>query len=252
MSLLTKIPWRKAWEIAKKVGVWVVKAAKWVRDTYEKVEPIITTTKKVLGELNKGKQIVDKSLQLRKSDEDLTMAQRRVKFQLQQKTLELVIWSQTVTRFSNNIQLHAAQLNIHFESLQNTAAMADVILSHQNTLKDVVRLLNLQAAKSKSILIDESHLETNDLTAFNIRGQYDAFLRAQHLLRSECHAYEMALNQQLRKAKQIATAATGLLDKGDPMHKWIGRDVIPAIQKARERTQAMQKSLQAIPRLSLK
>ncbi|MFZ2168933.1 MAG: hypothetical protein WAW61_04765, partial [Methylococcaceae bacterium] len=74
------------------------------------------------------------------SGEANELEHRRI--QLQIDVMELVVSSSTFERFSNNINLHAANLQIHLQTIQNMAGLLDNQNHHRVAIKAVMGTLN--------------------------------------------------------------------------------------------------------------
>ena len=57
------------------------------------------------------------------------------KIQLQIDIMELIVSASTFERFANNINLHASNLNIHLQTIQNTAGLLDSVNRQRVAIK---------------------------------------------------------------------------------------------------------------------
>jgi hypothetical protein len=102
---------------------------------------IMSDTKPESNEFAALAQSIDenkKSLQTVTQSNDIQ--HRRI--QLQIDVMELIVSSQTFERFTNNISLHAANLQIHLQTIQNTAGLLDAVNRQRHGIKALIRTVN--------------------------------------------------------------------------------------------------------------
>jgi len=64
------------------------------------------------------------------------------RIQLQIDIMELIVSAATFERFANNINLHASNLNIHLQTIQNTAGLLDSVNRQRVAIKALMGTIN--------------------------------------------------------------------------------------------------------------
>ena len=82
----------------------------------------------------------DNKKRLSTISENNEIEHRRI--QLQIDVMELIVSASTFERFTNNINLHAANLQIHMQTIQNTVGLLDAVNRQRVAIKAVMGTIN--------------------------------------------------------------------------------------------------------------
>jgi hypothetical protein len=259
MALTTKLVWGLAKSVAKSVATWIRKAIPKVKYILKKTKPTIRAASKLATILNEGRKITrdSASVTIQRSEDSPAKQERRARFHLD--LIELVVWSQVVHRFSNNIEIHAAHLNTHFQTLQNMVGM--LALSHNNheavtntvdyINKVVTELKNSDSLTNLSIPELQSPELPPKAAHISIENQYKAFELTREVLAVEVKDFKETLTAQLRKAEQLSSTAIALLGPHDQLTRWINKDVLTSIKAVRDKTNDLRFAIKDLPQITI-
>ena len=184
-------------------------------------QPVPTPILTLYPHPKENKKRDDKAIQeIRKQQYLAEEAQKRLL--LQTKILELLTTSQTIERFTDNIGIHVANLNIHYISLKNTMGLLDVVNRQNKGLKAVISKVNYMIrlrkqerwAKGEQLEeISNIDLERKQGT-ITILGQYNAFAQTQKLLEIESGKLIEFDRQTTRASRRIRNVRKKFDGKG--------------------------------------
>jgi hypothetical protein len=176
---------------------------------------------------------------------------------LQMKILELVSATIMVERFVNNINMHAANLRIHSQSIVNMCRMLDDLDSHRYAIKRLFRVVNHTANIVNTKLgkgiekLDEINVESN-FNAFDVKLSIKLYEEARDLLLDDTEKFVEALAIQQSYVDDIREAASSVPDKAIGVSDWLNHDIAPKLAEARRFVGELKAKLQLLPPIDKK
>ena len=175
---------------------------------------------------------------------------------LQTKILELLITSETIEKFTDNVGLHASNLDIHFKSLKNTLGILEIVNRQNKGIKAAIGKLNylIQTLNNQRVLKkgQVTPIENIDLErrrgAISILEQYNAFTRTHELLEVESGKLINSIERQLAQVEELKSYAKGSKSERD-VTNWLNKSVVPNLREAKRKTMLLTDSLSDIPKL---
>lgn len=217
----------------------------------------------VVGSDNPTEQVGDEFSQLfSKIDEgrkklisverDNNTEHHRIKLQIDM--MELMISAQTVERFTNNIHIHASNLQIHLHTIQNTAGLLDDVNRQRRAVKALMKtvnhLINVTGAASKVEPIEGVDIDMKKGN-ISIHGAYIAFENTKDLLLKEVECYKHSLEEQLHRLEDIRVASRKTPKLMKKINNWVTQEIEPSLMHARKEASALEADLVVIPKLEL-
>ena len=166
--------------------------------------------------------------------------------------MELVVSSSTFERFSNNINLHAANLQIHLQTIQNTAGLQDDVnrqrVAIKALMKTVNHLVNVLGVGDKVKKIDGLDIDIRP-DSISIHGAYKAFENTRSLLLDEIDSFSKAIDGQLVRIEEVRSAARYIPNSSRKVSSWLENSVEPKLIDAKKHADELKGELLMIPRL---
>ncbi len=174
------------------------------------------------------------------------------KISLQIDLMELIVSSQTFERFTNNISLHAANLQIHLQTIQNTIGLLDDVNRQRVGIKTLMRtvnhLVNVLGVGDKVDKIENIDVDIHP-GSISILRTYESFENTRDLLLKEIDAFAAAVDGQLKRVENVRAAARLLPAKSAEVSSWIEKQVEPKLLEAKNQAVSLRGELTVIPRL---
>lgn len=171
---------------------------------------------------------------------------------LQIDVMELMISAQTFERFTNNINLHAANLQTHLFTIKNTAGLLDDVNRQRvatkalmRTVNHMINVLNIEGSVPKISGIDINIRHG----AISIADSYRAFEATKDLLVSEIGAYSTAIDDQLVRADRVRESAKLVPSMSGNVSKWLEKSVEPKLIAAKDAAAEIFGEITMIPRI---
>ena len=197
--------------------------------------------------INEGKH------KLKKVEKENVSEHKRI--QLQIDIMELIVSAQTVERFTNNINLHAANLQIHLQTIQNTAGLMDDVNRQRVAVKALMQTVNHLinvTGKSKEIKplkdLDVNMRPEN----ISIYGAYEAFENTKNMLIQEIDSFCQTLDGQLETVENVRASARKTPQLMKKINSWIDGSIEPSLLSAKEEAEELKGKLTIIPALESK
>ena len=173
--------------------------------------------------------------------------------QLQIDLMELVVSSSAAFElFSNNINLHAANLQIHLHAIQNTEGMLGDVNRQRVAVKALMgtvnHLVNVLGLGSKVNKIEGLDIDIR-LGSISILGAYEAFEDARNLLLHDIDSFSGAIQKQLARIENIRSAARHIPDISRKISSWLDASVEPKFIDAKKRANELKDELLTISHL---
>jgi hypothetical protein len=174
------------------------------------------------------------------------------RIQLQIDIMELLVSAQTFERFTNNINLHAANLQIHIHTIQNSAGMLDDINRQRVAIKALMgsfnHLVNVLGVGDKVKKIEGINIDIKP-GAVSIHGAYEAFENTRTLLLNEIDSFHTAIGVQLTRVENVRSTAKHIPGISSKISYWIEKSVEPRLLDAKANAESLKGELSVIPRL---
>lgn len=174
------------------------------------------------------------------------------RIQLQIDLMELVVSSATFERFANNINLHAANLQIHLQTIQNTSGLLDDVNRQRVAVKALMgtmnHLINVLGVTDKVKKIEGLDIDIKP-GAVSIYRAYDAFEMTRNLLLQEIDSFSDATQAQLNRVEVIRKAARQVPGVSAKISSWLEKSVEPKLMDASKTALTLKGELSVIPRL---
>lgn len=183
-------------------------------------------------------------------EETNDMGHRRI--QLQIDVMELVVSSSTFERFTNNINLHAANLQIHLQTIQNTAGLLDDVNRQRVAIKALMgtvnHLVNVMNVGDKVKKLEGLDIDMRP-GSISILGAYEAFENTRGLLLQEIESFSDAIQEQMVRIESVRSAARRIPDVSRKISSWLSDSVEPKLLDAKKSSDELKGELLVIPRL---
>jgi hypothetical protein len=183
-------------------------------------------------------------------EETNDMGHRRI--QLQIDVMELVVSSSTFERFTNNINLHAANLQIHLQTIQNTAGLLDDVNRQRVAIKALMgtvnHLVNVMNVGDKVKKLEGLDIDMRP-GSISILGAYEAFENTRGLLLQEIESFSGAIQEQMTRIESVRSAARHIPDASRKISSWLSDSVEPKLLDAKKSSDELKGELLVIPRL---
>lgn len=183
-------------------------------------------------------------------EQDNQIDHKRIALQID--VMELMISAQTFERFTNNINLHAANLQTHLYTIKNTAGLLDdvnrqrvAIKALMQTVNHMINVLNIDGEVQKISGIDINLRQG----AISIADSYRAFEATRDLLVSEIDSYSASIGEQLARADRVRQSARLVPSMSGNVSKWLEKTVEPKLFAAKEAADELRGEVTMIPRI---
>jgi len=174
------------------------------------------------------------------------------KIQMQIDIMELLVSAQTFERFTSNINLHAANLQIHIQTIQNCAGMLDDINRQRVAIKALMgsfnHLINILSVGDKVKKIEGINIDIKP-GAISIHGAYEAFENTRSLLLTEIESFNSAIVIQLGRVESVRRSAKQIPGLSSKISIWIEKSVEPKLLDAKANAESLKGELSVIPKL---
>jgi len=183
-------------------------------------------------------------------NENNEIEHRRI--QLQIDVMELIVSASTFERFTNNINLHAANLQIHMQTIQNTVGLLDAVNRQRVAIKAVMgtinRMINVLGIKD-----DVRKLEGLDIDmrpgSVSVFKAYEAFENTRALLINEIDSFSNAIHEQQMRVEAVRASARSIPATSSKVSNWLEKSVEPRLAEAKRSAEALKGELLTIPKL---
>lgn len=280
------------WGIIAKIGNWVANCLPIAVNIAQKAANVVSKTAAVVGALMEGKKIFVESeisgseskqkttkvdrpdlfgssqskgtselveIQLLMDEskkkiieikEENSLEHKRIKLQID--IMELIVSSATFERFANNLNIHASNLQIHLQTIQNTAGLLDDVNRQRTAIKATIRtvnhLINVLGVSDKVEKIEGINIEIKP-GAISIHNAYKAFESTKILLIDELDMFTSAIKDQLDRVENIRNASRQIPKTGKSVSQWLESSVELRLNDALKTANELKCDLDVIPRL---
>lgn len=198
----------------------------------------------LFSELDQSKKTIAKL------DENNVADHRKISLQID--VMELIISAQTFERFTNNVSIHASNLNIHLQAIRNQAGMLDAINRQRVGIKALMgtvnHLINVLGVKEKVDKIEGIDIDMRQ-GAVSIIDSYKAFEETKDLLHQELISYHDAIEQQFARVERVRNAARKVPGMLPQISQWLEKSVEPHLKNAKEMTIDLKCEIEMVPKL---
>ena len=201
-----------------------------------------------LNDLNKS---INENKQKLMAVQDKNEIEHR-RIQIQIDIMELVVSASTFERFTNNINLHAANLQIHLQTIQNTAGLLDSVnrqrVAIKALMKTVNHMINVLNVNNKVEPIAGIDIDIRQ-GSISIHKAYEAFENTRQLLIDEIESFSFAIQDQLGRVENVRSSARGIPDVGRKVSAWLSDSVEPKLIDAQKFANSLKGELLVVPAL---
>lgn len=171
---------------------------------------------------------------------------------LQIDIMELIVSSSTFERFTNNINLHASNLNIHLQTIQNTAGLLDSVNRQRVAIKALMgtvnHLINVTGSDGAVRKLEGLDIDVRP-GSISIFGAYESFENTRNLLINEVESFSNSIQEQLVRIDAVKAAARSVPEKRASVNSWLGNSVEPKLLDAKKSADKLKGDLLVFPRL---
>ncbi len=205
----------------------------------------------------KNSEITELQLRLDESKKKLVIVeeaneQDHKRIQLQIDLMELIVSSATFERFASNINLHAANLQIHLQTIQNTSGLLDDVNRQRIAVKALMgtvnHMINVLGITDKVNRIEGLNIDIRP-GAISIKRAYEAFEMTRDLLLQEIDSFSNATQEQLDRVEAIRKTARQVHGVSAKISAWLEKSVEPKLMDASKAALELKGELSVIPRL---
>lgn len=177
-----------------------------------------------------------------------------MRIKLQIDVMELIVSASTIERFSNNINIHAANLQIHLQNIQNIAGVLDdvnrqrtAVKALMGTLNHIINVMNIGDKVDRIEGLDVSRREGR----ISVYNAYKAYENTKQLLLNEIDSFSGAIRAQLDRVEdvRVATRRIGNANQMIAVSSWLENSVEPKLNEAMKEAEILKGDLVVIPRL---
>lgn len=167
---------------------------------------------------------------------------------LQLEIIELIISSQNIERYINNINIHASNLKIHIHTLKNTIGLVNDVNKQRIAIKAIMQKLNhlisISEYKNEIPKLSGIDVEKNE-ESISIFQAYNAFSETKNFLELEIKSYKSYLFSQFDLIESANKAACKY--NKNHISKWLDESVFPRLDDAILNIDNLEKELKQIP-----
>lgn len=194
---------------------------------------------------------VDESkMQLAEIEQGNENEHRRISLQID--VMELMISAQTFERFTNNINLHAANLQTHLYTIKNTSGLLEDVNRQRVAIKALMQTVNHMINVLK-ISSDVDQIKGIDINirqgAISIADSYRAFETTKDLLVAEIDAYACSIDEQLTRVERVRKGARLVPTMTASVSNWLEKSVEPKLISAKEAAEEIKAEIVMVPRI---
>lgn len=169
------------------------------------------------------------------------------KMKLQIEILELIIAAQHLERFSNNISIHSANLETHYQTIRNITGILDDVNHQRVAIKTLIRTVNhmINVGKYSGPVDKIAGIDVEIKEgAISIHDSYKAFENTRALIVEEIGGYLAYLSSQRSAIERVRVSARDLPNACTRVSQWLDDTVLPAISKAENGAKALATDLE--------
>ncbi len=174
------------------------------------------------------------------------------RIQLQIDIMELIVSASTFERFTNNINLHASNLQIHLHTIQNTSGLLDDVNRQRVAIKALMgtvnHLINVTGFTDKVRKLEGLDIDMRP-GSISILSAYEAFENTRSLLLSEIDSFGQSIQNQMELIERVRVAARGLPNTSRKVSNWLNESIEPKLIDAKNSAEKLKGELLVIPRL---
>lgn len=171
------------------------------------------------------------------------------KLKLQVDILELIIAAQHLERFSNNIRIHSANLETHYQTIRNMTGILDDVNHQRVAIKTLLRTVNhlINATGSSNVVEKISGIDVEIKEgSISIHDSYKAFEATRALIIEEIQGYLGYLASQRTAIERVRASAMDIPVVNVKIDQWLNKTVLPAIATAEEGAKSLGSDLTCI------
>jgi len=178
---------------------------------------------------------IELELQKKNLEQDVMQdALEHKKMKLQIDILELIIAAQHLERFTNNIRIHSANLETHYQTIRNLTGILDDVNHQRVAIKALIRTVNhLINVSGHTNSVDKIAGIDIDIKegAISIHDSYKAFEATRGLIVEEIRGYLGFLSSQRAAIERVRAAAIDVPNVNVRVSQWLDDTVMPAINR---------------------
>lgn len=239
--------------ILSNTGEWVFENIPTVIKVVKSATELVHKVASVVDALLEGKTILAEDKNARKPaaiEEAHELKHQHI--QLQIDVMELIASSSTLERFSNNINLHAANLQIHLQTIQNTEGLLGDVNRQRVAVKALMgtvnHLVNVLKLGSKVNKIEGLDIDIR-LGSISILGAHEAFENTRILLLREIDSFSEAIQKQLVRVENVRSAAQHMPNISRKINSWLETSVESKLIDAKKHANELKGELLMVQRL---
>lgn len=172
--------------------------------------------------------------------------------QLQIDIMELIVSASTFERFTNNINLHASNLNIHLQTIQNTAGLLDSVNRQRVAIKALMgtvnHLINVTGSDGTVRKLEGLDIDVRP-DSISIYGAYKSFENTRTLLINEIESFSNSIQEQMNRIDSVRAAARNVPGQRAKVNSWLSDSVEPKLLDAKNSADKLKGELLVFPRL---
>lgn len=172
--------------------------------------------------------------------------------QLQIDIMELIVSSSTFERFTNNINLHASNLHIHLQTIQNTAGLLDNVNRQRVAIKALMgtvnHLINITGNEGTVRKLEGLDIDVRQ-GSISIYGAYQSFENTRQLLINEVKSFSSSIQTQMDRIDAVKSAARHVPGKRSIVNSWLSDSVEPKLIEAKNAADKLKGELEVFPRM---
>ncbi len=172
--------------------------------------------------------------------------------QLQIDIMELIVSASTFERFTNNINLHASNLNIHLQTIQNTAGLLDCVNRQRVAIKALMgtvnHLINVTGTDGTVRKLEGLDIDVRP-DSISIYGAYKSFENTRTLLINEIESFSNSIQEQMNRIDTVRAAARNVPGQRTKVNSWLSDSVEPKLLDAKNSADKLKGELLVFPRL---
>jgi hypothetical protein len=172
--------------------------------------------------------------------------------QLQIDIMELIVSASTFERFTNNINLHASNLNIHLQTIQNTAGLLDSVNRQRVAIKALMgtvnHLINVTGSDGTVRKLEGLDIDVRP-DSISIHGAYKSFENTRTLLINEIESFSNSIQEQMNRIDAVRAAARNVPAQRAKVNSWLSDSVEPKLLDAKSSAEKLKGELEVFPRL---
>lgn len=242
--------------ILSNIGKWVFENIPAVASVVKNATELAHKSVSIVDILFEGKTILaeDEKRQTPSrqtaAEETNELKHHRIQFQID--ALELVIFASTFERFSNNINLHAANLQTHLQVIQNTEGLLGDMNRQRVAVKALMgtvnHLVNVLGLGSKVNKIEGLDIDIR-LGSISILAAYEAFENSRSLLLRDIDSFSKAIQEQLVRIENVRSAVRHIPDINQKVSSWLETSVEPKLIDAQKHAKKLKGELLSVSHL---